>query len=751
MSVATAKKIKKIKRNSVVPSIVFFIIALAIGASMIALGFMLFYGYLMEVKYAETDVPLKYIANYIINGAENGRSYDDLVEEVQKGMDAPTAILITDSNGEEIASYGDIDVDVSYPIFDIEAELDDSDDEMNIQLYNSLKDVDSTAVVPGVILFDINAFKDALFSKLAANENLEFSQFNSMPVYEYGFWRGKKIDDAGTRIYVNFKQQLMMGDLLLVVIMVVFFVIVLLGFVTIQFIGTISNLISQRFLVKKLITDTATGGNNFLAYETAAVRNLTSYMKRKKEFAIVNLSLLKFQSYCSLYGIEEGDKLLKKVYYAILHGLRRGEVIGSVAKGEFALLLNVPEGQDGSNQVMDRVNALIQEVPQQVAGNRNAKETKYTSLGFDAGIYIVPTGDTPEHLKNRKRKTLDVEQLYVKAGIAKMATNEDKHVAVYNHEMWEKQMWEQKVEDTMQVALERQEFQVYIQPKYNPVTEELAGGEALVRWISPTEGFISPGKFIPIFEKTGFVTYLDDYMISHTAQLQAKWLAEGKKLVPISVNVSRAHFAQPDLAEHIRDLVDQYQLPHKYIEIELTESAFFDDKQALLRTVRKLQEYGFEVSMDDFGSGYSSLNSLKDLPLNVLKLDAEFFRGEDFDTRGEIVVSEAIALAKQLNMRIVAEGVEKKEQVEFLASQDCDMIQGYYFAKPMPAGEYESRMKNAAQEGAEGSSSNDINDSSEAMPEESQNAASNDSSNATLNDSSDATLNDSSSATSGNE
>jgi len=314
-------------------------------------------------------------------------------------------------------------------------------------------------------------------------------------------------------------------------------------------------------------------------------------------------------------------------------------------------------------------------------------------MHFKAGLYYLPPVTDEDSKSRRDRNTLIVKNLCIKAGIAKSSITDDSGLIVYNHEMWEKEVWERKVEDTMQEALDNEEFHVYIQPKYDPSTEELKGGEALVRWINETDGFISPGKFIPIFERTGFITKLDDYMISHTAKLQADWLAAGKKIVPVSINVSRAHFAQPDLAEHIRDLVDKYPLPHEYIEIELTESAFFDDKKALLTTVHRLQEYGFEVSMDDFGSGYSSLNSLKDLPLDVLKLDAEFFRGEDFEGRGEIVVSEAISLAKKLDMKIVAEGVEKKEQVDFLASKNCDMIQGFYFAKPMPADEYAERMK----------------------------------------------------------
>ena len=182
-------------------------------------------------------------------------------------------------------------------------------------------------------------------------------------------------------------------------------------------------------------------------------------------------------------------------------------------------------------------------------------------------------------------------------------------------------------------------------------------------------------------------------MITHVARDQKTWLDKGYKCVPVSVNVSRAHFIESDLAEQIRDMVDKEGAPHNLIEIELTESAFFDDKNAMIETIEKLKSYGFAVSMDDFGSGYSSLNSLKDMPLDVLKLDAEFFRGENRGERGEIVVSEAIRLAKSLNMRTVAEGVEVKEQVEFLAGQGCDMIQGYYFAKPMPKNDYEERMK----------------------------------------------------------
>ena len=245
----------------------------------------------------------------------------------------------------------------------------------------------------------------------------------------------------------------------------------------------------------------------------------------------------------------------------------------------------------------------------------------------------------------------------------------------------------------MDAALANREFQVYLQPKVNASQGELAGAEALVRWIHPKEGFIPPNKFIPIFEQNGFILKLDDYMLEEIAKQQAQWMAQGKKIVPISVNVSRAHFTREDLAQHICNIVDKYHVPHNVIELELTESAFFDDKKVLLNTVKQLRDAGFLVSMDDFGSGYSSLNSLKELQLDVLKLDADFFRGADSQERGLLIVSEVIDLAKKLNMKIVAEGIESREQVDFLIEQECDLIQGYYFAKPMPIREFEEKYK----------------------------------------------------------
>lgn len=248
----------------------------------------------------------------------------------------------------------------------------------------------------------------------------------------------------------------------------------------------------------------------------------------------------------------------------------------------------------------------------------------------------------------------------------------------------------------MESALRQEAFQVYLQPKYSPLDKKIVGAEALARWQSTSGEVIEPDRFIPIMEENGFITKLDDYMISHVAKLLSEWTIQGRKVMPVSVNISKAYLSQEGLADHICRLVDAYGPKHDLIELEVKESAFFEEKEILTETVRRLKAYGFRVSLDDFGTGYSSLNSLKDMQLDTVKLDTGFFRGDNESKRGEIIVREVIQLVRSLDMCVVAEGVEKKEQVDFLTELGCDMIQGFYFAKPMPVVEFEEKAEKDA-------------------------------------------------------
>ena len=360
-------------------------------------------------------------------------------------------------------------------------------------------------------------------------------------------------------------------------------------------------------------------------------------------------------------------------------------MVAHVTSSSFALLMEFQE-EEG---LKARLSDLISELEKTGMGHK---------FSFQAGVAVIDV--SLKRGRIRKRKSVDLEKEYNDACSARetLEPSEESGIVIYDDRLMEEQKWVDTVTELQEKALKNEEFVVYYQPKYSPDTNELRGAEALIRWQSPEFGFVSPGRIIPIFEKNGFITEIDHYMITHVARDQREWIKAGYKCVPISVNVSRAHFIENDLAEQIRDMVDEAGAPRDMIEIELTESAFFDDKNALISTIDRLKSYGFSVSMDDFGAGYSSLNSLKDMALDVLKLDAEFFRGDSDSERKEIVVAEAIRLAKSLNMRTVAEGVEEKDQVEFLAKQGCDMIQGFYFAKPMPGSEYEDRMRRNMEE-----------------------------------------------------
>lgn len=427
----------------------------------------------------------------------------------------------------------------------------------------------------------------------------------------------------------------------------------------------ISLVIERRKLAKILETDMVTGGHNLLFFNKKGKRIL----KRKKcNYAVIIMRLEKYRNYCSCYGVREGEELLEVIYNTMSKLVNKKEIVAHGDKSDFALLL----AYTTEEELRQRLDHFIAHLCNTISRQK---------LEFSIGICKTESVDG------------NVETLFNYAGVAisVLTPDAEERVVLFTDEMRKEELWKRSVENDLDRAIANKEFMVYLQPKYSTKVETLSGAEALVRWNHPTEGFIAPYRFIPILEKNGSIIKLDDYMISEVARLQSEWIAMGKEVVPISVNVSRVHFAREDLAEHICRLVDQYNVPHHLVELELTESAFFDDKDALLNTINKLKDFGFEISMDDFGAGYSSLNSLKELPLDVLKLDAGFFREEDAEGRGKMIIGDTISLAKKLDMRIVAEGIETREQVDFLATLDCDLIQGYYFAKPMPVSDFEAK------------------------------------------------------------
>ena len=244
----------------------------------------------------------------------------------------------------------------------------------------------------------------------------------------------------------------------------------------------------------------------------------------------------------------------------------------------------------------------------------------------------------------------------------------------------------------MYIAIEQKQFKVYYQPKYDITgdTPHLYSAEALIRWIHPEYGMISPGSFIPLFEENGLIQKLDRYVWEETASQIARWKENYGVTIPVSVNVSRINIYDPNLENELIGIVENVGLTPKELHLEITESAYTNNSHQIVETVERLRSHGFHIEMDDFGSGYSSLNMLSEMPIDALKLDMKFVRNICTNEKDRRMVKLIIEIAEFLNVPVIAEGVETKEQCDLLKKMSCDVIQGYYFSRPVPPEEFNS-------------------------------------------------------------
>lgn len=415
--------------------------------------------------------------------------------------------------------------------------------------------------------------------------------------------------------------------------------------------------------------DEITGKANWQKFQVTCNRRLASKSWWRMDYAALQINVNRFSIYNEYYGSKAGDHLLRYIADTLDLMCSAKEMSAHRTGDTFAVMWVY----NGKEQLEARINDFFELLHDGPNGQ---------NVSVTVGIY----------LPGKEEK--DIAEAVNLAGLAEQTMEEAKvNTIIWFDEKIKAQITEEReLEGLMHMALANDEFKLYLQPKHRVSDGALAGAEALVRWINPEKGFISPGRFIPLFEKNGFVDEVDNHMLEKLCQFQQKRMIDDKPLIPISVNVSRVQLSDPQLAQKICELVDSYRVPHRYIDLELTESACFDDMDVLINTINTLREMGFPVSMDDFGSGYSSLNLLKQLAFDTLKIDGEFFRHVTDPDRAKAVVRSIVDMAKSLNMKTVAEGIETDEQVEFLRTTDCDLIQGYYYSKPISADEFERYM-----------------------------------------------------------
>lgn len=298
------------------------------------------------------------------------------------------------------------------------------------------------------------------------------------------------------------------------------------------------------------------------------------------------------------------------------------------------------------------------------------------------GIYRIEDNSTP------------VENMFILATMAnrKIKNRYQDYVGIYDEKLGQQIMQEQEVFNDMRPALEKEEFVIYFQPKYDGYTQLPYGAEALIRWNHPKKGLIAPAQFIPVLEKNGFIEKLDYYVWEKVCQYIKKWKDQGLTPAPISVNMSRVDCSNAGLPDKLTRLVRKYDISPGLLQLKLTESAYMDNPDFVNNMICELRKRGFRIMMDDFGSGFSSLNTLKDIQVDYLKLDMKFLFSHSDDFKSKRILSSVVSMAKWLRLKVIAEGVETEEQFDFLKRIQCDYVQGYYFSRPMPVSEYEEKI-----------------------------------------------------------
>lgn len=382
------------------------------------------------------------------------------------------------------------------------------------------------------------------------------------------------------------------------------------------------------------------------------------------EYAIVVTNFENFKLYNDIYGIKKGDALLAKFGKDARSSLQDKDLAGRYASDRFVFMTEKKKSEKILNSITNDTEIL--------------RHSMGEGVSIRIGIYEIH--DT----------SIEIEQMVDRAFLAadSIKGHYNDLVAFYDDQLRSQLLYEQTLTSTMAEGIEKEQFLVYLQPKYDIATNRLAGAEALVRWDHPIYGLIYPGSFIPMFEQNGFITTLDYYIWEKTCQIIHKWKECGYPLFPVSVNVSRADIYHPDLCEKLVGLIHEYGIKPEELHLEVTESAYTENPDQLLKTVEKLHSEGFIIEMDDFGSGYSSLNMLNQMKIDILKLDMKFIQNETSKPNEKSILNFVVNLAKWMKLNVVAEGVETDMQLEKLRAIGCDYAQGFLFAKPMPENQY---------------------------------------------------------------
>ncbi|SCW34455.1 PAS domain S-box-containing protein/diguanylate cyclase (GGDEF) domain-containing protein [Paenibacillus tianmuensis] len=403
--------------------------------------------------------------------------------------------------------------------------------------------------------------------------------------------------------------------------------------------------------------------------------NVLTEAEEETEMALLVIDIDRFKLINDSIGQKQGDRLLRQLSDRLYHAAGEEKVIARIGSDEFAVLLcGIAGGESEAAVEALRLHERLQR-PFTLGAHK-------VYLSLTIGYSVQPVSANGEMLL----KHADSALFYSK----KQGRN---RVQAYSSEMDEASEQKLALENGLRLALERDEFEVHYQPQVN-MQGRVIGAEALVRWRHPEQGLVSPGLFIPVAEESGLIHRIGECVLRMACQQNKLWQEAGFPPMPVSVNLSNKQFEQPHLIESIREALQESGLEPKYLDLEITESMMAADANNAETTLRRLKQIGVQVSMDDFGTGYSSLSYLNRFPIDKLKIDQSFVRDIAYGSSGASIVATIVAMAHHLGLQVIAEGVETQEQIDFLRDKKCDLVQGYYYSRPLPPDEFERFLKN---------------------------------------------------------
>lgn len=435
------------------------------------------------------------------------------------------------------------------------------------------------------------------------------------------------------------------------------------------------NINIEKRIAEASYRDIITGYGNFEKFKVEAQTILND--NPDTDYVMFYFNIKNFKYINETYGHNVGDQTLKAVADVLNKYMQEGETFARVISDTYIMLIH-SKAEDPFMSIFNNIKAEVHDACLAI-------QDRFV-VDFTTGILII---DETMH-------SYSINRLVDRAMMAGKSIDASTGVsyAFYDDEYHKKVLNEAQLENSIHGALENNEFCAYVQPKYDIASKSLIGGELLVRWMSPSKGFLEPAAFIPSFEKNGFIYQIDCFMLEQACKSIRRYLDSDIYVIPFSVNLSRVTLAHPDFLSKVQEIVERYYIPHHYLEFEITESIFSENYALMIDVLTKLKSLDFIINMDDFGTGYSSLTLLRDLPIDVIKLDHDFLsRSATNDKNAVSILRSIIDMAHTLDIRVVSEGIETVEQLDMLRSLNCEIGQGFLFAKPMPIEDYDKMIK----------------------------------------------------------